>query len=315
MSNIFEIALGLVLAYYVLGLVVSFISKFVMEALETRGTVLEDHLKKLVGKKKFGDLVEMPQIKSLAPVRYNRFWGVFKPNLKGGYFDEAKTKVESIPVANLVDAFFELNNIMGEKIEADKLKEIIDKLPEKTRKSLQPYVTAKIEDVDKLREKVNLWFTGLMDQAAATYKSHARRFVILFSLLVTLITGIDSIELATKLSQDATLREYTNARATAYAELEEQPELETVLEDAEKLSLRVGWLTLPQTYPKKDSLTGRIPSDALASYWLLKVLGLAITTVAVSQGSSFWYDILRKMTTRQSGSDKNKKDEDSEAVG
>ena len=310
MSNIFEVALGLVLAYYVLGLVVSFISKFVMESLETRGAVLEDHLKKLVGEEKFGDLINKPQIKSLAPVRYNRFWGVFKLNLKGGYFDKAKTKVENVPVANLVDAFFELNNIMGKKIDATQLNEIINQLPEGTKKALQPYVTAKIEDVDKLREKVNMWFTGLMDQAAATYKSHARRFVILFSLLVTLITGVDSIELATKLSQDATLRAYTNARATEYAQMEEQPEVDVVLADAEELSLRVGWLALPQTLPGKDSTAGEI-----ALYVILKACGLAITTAAVSQGSSFWYDILRKMTARQAGSDTNKKDEGSEAVG
>ncbi|MGC1375117.1 MAG: hypothetical protein WA821_02780 [Anaerolineales bacterium] len=37
------------------------------------------------------------------------------------------------------------------------------------------------------------------------------------------------------------------------------------------------------------------PENAPAYWLLLKILGILITAFAVSQGSSFWYDLIKKM--------------------
>ncbi len=55
------------------------------------------------------------------------------------------------------------------------------------------------------------------------------------------------------------------------------------------LSFRVGW------WQAQDLPASRNPIDWL-NFILLKLLGLGITAVAVSQGSSFWYDLLKKAT-------------------
>ncbi len=295
-ANVLEVAIGLVMVYYVLGLVVSFISKMIMESFETRGKVLEEYLKAIVGDRKISDLLANPQIKSQAPVRYNHWYGLLKsrkPDVKGGYFDEVRTKVEKVPVSNLVDAFFDVAELAGQAFTADELIQAVKQLPQPTQEVLLPKIQAGVTKIEDLRSTVATWFTGLMDQASATYKAYARRFVILLAVLVTLVTGIDSIELANKLNQDANFRALVNARAQALVQQgEADTKVEEVMAEVESLSLRIGWLALPQTLPSKDAGAGEI-----SVYCGTKLLGLALTAAAVSQGSSFWYDILKKLTS------------------
>ncbi|NJN79428.1 MAG: hypothetical protein HC797_02580 [Anaerolineales bacterium] len=44
------------------------------------------------------------------------------------------------------------------------------------------------------------------------------------------------------------------------------------------------------------------PADSTINTWavfvILKIIGLGLTVMAVSQGSSFWYDLLKKLVSR-----------------
>ena len=62
---------------------------------------------KIVGEKKVEDLIRLPQVQALRPIRYKNFLSVF------GSITEPKT--EKIPVAILVDAFFDLSGFKQKK--------------------------------------------------------------------------------------------------------------------------------------------------------------------------------------------------------
>jgi hypothetical protein len=70
-----------------------------------------------------------------------------------------------------------------------------------------------------------------------------------------------------------------------------------VLTDLSALSFRIGWWRA-QSIPDVSSF-----GDWL-SYVATKLAGLGITAAAVSQGSSFWYDLLKKLTGSSSSSSK-----------
>jgi hypothetical protein len=36
--------------------------------------------------------------------------------------------------------------------------------------------------------------------------------------------------------------------------------------------------------------------------WVLKIFGIALTTIAVAQGAPFWFDLIRKLTRGGSSS-------------
>jgi len=68
-------------------------------------------------------------------------------------------------------------------------------------------------------------------------------------------------------------------------------DIDQIIEELGKLSIiKFGW------WQMKDALPDDSSAGEWASFLLLKLVGLGITAVAVSQGSSFWYDLMKKLT-------------------
>ncbi|HEX2696073.1 MAG TPA: hypothetical protein VHM28_00090, partial [Anaerolineales bacterium] len=273
----------------IMGSIVSMVSQVIMESVETRGLALEKYLKKIAGDKTV-DLTNLPQIKALRPIRYANWWSVFG--------SREEKKVEKIPAATLVDGFFDLAGLTGQKdLNADQLTGIISKLPDSEGKqAMLGWINQGVTNINQLKSRTHMYFSGLMDQAAATFKANARALVIAFSILLTALLGTDSIQLARDLWTDAGLRAIAQSQALAATQNGGTPtDLGTLLNQLGALSIRIGWWQ-----------TQRLPADAapfdIAKFALLKLTGLAITAAAVSQGSSFWYDILKKLTGAGSSS-------------
>jgi hypothetical protein len=300
LSQVLEVALGLALTYYLMGLVVSWMSQFVMNTFETRGRMLEGVLRRIVGGKLLGQLLSMPQIRSQAPVRYQGWWDIFSRNAK-----LVEKRVEKIPVSNLLDAFFDLAKL-DIAASSEELIELINKLPPSEGKTeLLRLANSGVSNVLELRAKMVLWFDGLMNQASEMFAALARRYVILFSLALTFVLGVDSIDLFRQLWATSDMRAIASVKAQSYIDqYGYEAETETLLAELEELTIHIGWSAVLKNAPPTDSF-----ADFL-QFWLLKITGLLMTTIAVAQGAPFWYDLLRKMTTvRSSTSNPPRSDE------
>jgi hypothetical protein len=264
------------------------ITQMVLESLETRGVALEKYLKLIAGDK-YIDLTSLPQIKALRPIRYARWWNVL------GAGTEAK-KIERIPVETLVDAFFDLTGLTAQGgLGANELTTLIGKLPESGGKqSMLKWINQGITAISDLRNRTSAYFAGMLNQAALTFRARARSFVILASIVVTLLFGTDSIQLAKELWANAGLRALAGQQAQTVVAAPEGDvngvaDAGTLLTDLGALSFRIGWWQLKNAPPISNF-------GGWFSYVASKFAGLAITAVAVSQGSSFWYDLLKKLT-------------------
>ncbi len=282
--QIFEVAVGLILIYYIMGAIVSTITQIVTELLETRGVALEKYLVKIAGDKTF-DLTSLPQIRALRPIRYANWWNVL------GAGTEEK-KVEKIPADTLVNAFFDITGLTAQQsMSAEDLTGLISKLPDSEGKqALLRWIQQGVTNISDLRTRTNDYITGILNQASFTFKARARSFVIIFSLLITLLFGTDSIQLAKDLWSDAGLRAVASEQATIIAAQPGQTtDMTALFNQLGSLSFRVGWWER-QSLPSSKNFVDWL------NFILLKLLGLGITAVAVSQGSSFWYDLLKKAT-------------------
>ena len=284
LPQVLEVAVGLILIYYILGALVSIVTQAVLESLETRGVALEHYLKLLAGDMAI-EIKNLPQVKALQPIRYGHWWNVFGAGT-------APKKIERIPVETLVDAFFDLTGLTAQSsLNARELTTLIGKLPELDGKqALLGWVTQGVTALNDLRERTSAYFGGMLSQAAQTFRAKARSIVIVASVLVTLLFGTDTIQLTKQLWASANLRTLAAHQADA---LTSQPEnsvtADGLLTDLAALSFSIDWW-------KKIEL----PVSGAASDWISliggKLAGLAITALAVSQGSSFWYDLLKKLT-------------------
>jgi hypothetical protein len=284
--QVLEVAIGLIVVYYLLGSVVSLVTQWINEALESRGKALEQYLIKIVGDRKLEDLVKLPQMQALRPIRYKNFLSVF------GSATEPK-KLEKVPVATLVDAFFDISGLTSKKeMDLLQLAELIDKLPDSGgKKAFISWINQGVTSIADLRTRTTAYFTGLMEQAADTFRARARSFVIMLSIAITILFGTDTIQLAKTLWTNAELRAIAAAQADAVvANGGTTADLSNLLDDLSKFSIKIGWWQT-QEFPKSSD------AGAWALFIFLKVLGLGITAAAVSQGSSFWYDLLKKVSS------------------
>jgi len=150
--------------------------------------------------------------------------------------------------------------------------------------------------------RTTAYFTGMLDQAAATFRARARSFVIILSVGVTVLFGTDSIQLAKALWASAELRAIAVAQADAVVAREgPDADIGEIIDDLSAYSIRLGWW-------QTEKLPDAGDYGGWASFVLLKVVGLGITAAAVSQGSSFWYDLLKKVASPSKSSSSGSQD-------
>lgn len=294
-SQALEVVIGLIFIYYVLGSIVSMVTQWINEFLETRGKALERYLVKIVGDKKIEDLVRLPQLQSLRPIRYKNFLSVF------GSVTEPK-RIEKIPVSVLVDSYFDLIGLTSSKdLNLMQLAELVDKLPDSEGKqAFIQWINQGVTSIDDLRKRTTAYFTGMMEQASATFRANARSFVIILSIAVTILFGTDSIQLAKALWTNAELRALTTAKAQMVVEQEgTTATLDDLIQQLGDITIRIGWWQTERPAAGADAMTW-------VSFVLLKILGLSLTAAAVSQGSSFWYDLLKKISSPTTSSSSSK---------
>jgi hypothetical protein len=190
-----------------------------------------------------------------------------------------------------VNAFFDITGLTAQQnMSTEDLTSTISKLPDSEGKTaLLGWIQQGVTNITDLRTRTNDYVSGTLNQASLLFKARARSFVIIFSLGITLLFGTDSIQLAKDLWSDASLREIAAQQAASITSQQPSTDLTALLNQLGSLSFRIGWWQ-SQTLPAPKN-----PFDWL-NFVLLKLVGLFITAVAVSQGSSFWYDVLKKMT-------------------
>ena len=275
-SAVLEVGIGLVLVYYALGLIVSWITSEIAKWTELRAVHLEAGLRDLLADSgKLEELIEHPLIRNLRPKRLRL--------LRGG---TNSCRVEDIPSSTFALALFDVL-VPGKKgLDGnDPLKEIRETakaLPEgKTRDALMGLFNTGVTDLETARGLVEGWFDDAMRNVSRLQKQHARRIVTSVALVATLVTGVDSITVARSLWSEPALRSAISARVDALAEEEDPGDVRSVLSELEEMEIPILW--------DADAL----PKDSID--WIVKAIGLLLTWLAVSQGSSFWYDVLRRV--------------------
>lgn len=273
-SSILEVAIGLALIYYVLSLVVSYLSSKVLQWTETRAATLEAGLADLLKDPALLQSIwEHPLVRLLRPQRLSLVGSVKKT-----------LKVEEIASDTFSLVFLSAltTGVATQPTLAD-IQQAIAGLPDgDLKKSLTEMLHSGVATVQEMRSRIERWFDDMMMGVSALYKQHARRIVIFISLAVTLLLGVDSIRLARFLYLEPIAR---NALVEQANQIVEQQGA------ADQQALKY----LAELQASEIPLIWSAPLPANPQEWLLKILGLLITWGAIAQGASFWYQNLKKL--------------------
>ncbi|MCP2728409.1 hypothetical protein [Limnofasciculus baicalensis] len=169
-------------------------------------------------------------------------------------------------------------------------------LPEATRQNLvllaektQTKFEDVKEDLTKFEQEVSSWFNRSMERASGVYKRNAKLVAIIIGFIVALAANADTLHMFNMLSKDEALRaviaQTANDIAVRNSELTPQA-IEEINQATETLTLPIGWGEVNrknQSKNRKGLLNIRY------------IFGWLITAIAISMGSSFWYDLLGKI--------------------
>jgi hypothetical protein len=167
-------------------------------------------------------------------------------------------------------------------------------------------------DFEKARKNIEDWYDGTMDRVSGWYKRRVHVILLFIGLIVCAAVNADSVNIARALMNEDGLRaaivgQAEKAAATPLPSPTPTPptpaeqdkaaleKIEGVRAQLDATGLPIGWVsTAGVTDPNDPRLKDPRRFPASFGGWALKVLGILITALAVSQGAPFWFDLLNK---------------------
>lgn len=157
------------------------------------------------------------------------------------------------------------------------------------------------DDLSKLQVHLETWFNSSMERVSEWYKRQTQVQLIMIGLLVALVLNVDTISIANRLLQNPALRDAISKQAASLAQqtpagstLPADQSLGTLKQQLDQLNVPLGW---PDQNP--PDVYKLAPLNVLA-WWVQKLIGIAVTAFAVSQGAPFWFDLLNRFSNVRS---------------
>jgi hypothetical protein len=172
---------------------------------------------------------------------------------------------------------------------------------------------------EKAEEKIAQWFDNQMERVTGWYKRLNQKILVGIALVATIALNADTIMIANLLWNDSVVREAVVAEATGTVkraravedgrlmpsgegsetggEIEDpcrgctkENAVDVAVNSRESRPFPVGWAT--PTSGTREELRAR---PYTFTGWFYKLLGFCITTLLVSLGAPFWFDMLSKL--------------------
>jgi hypothetical protein len=233
----------------------------------------------------------------------------------------------------MADSELQLTQILNSVIQLAKSRPQLSQLVTSLFSSLDTYLSEGETRLSAARRTVEQWFDEAMDRASGWYKRSTQLWLGVVGLLLACILNVDTLTVATALWRDPTLRQNVVEHAQRYqlpstgaeTSLTSAAEAAQAIRDlnlalSRDLQLPIGWQTefyqlqtgeacgwLPQREgdiwgipSQKGCLQLKEPLPNQSAGPLAKLIGLLLTALAISQGASFWFDLLSKVSNSRS---------------
>ena len=303
---VLDVFIGLVLIYFLFSLFVSILAELLSTWIGMRARILRQGIDNFLNDKqpkKHGILTYLkdifmvepasfrfsnagkfyfePGIKYLAKVGENKWWSL--RNTKPSYIE--KSHFISATVSMLMRRSIGVN-------EWDKVKFAIEKntlnLEPETLQMFKDWLTQSNDSYVKFKAYIGNSFEEVNDRLVGWYKRKIGLFLFIIGFIVCAIMNVDTFEIVQILSKNPDARmELAELAATTVQEDNAakkivKDELKATQNSIEQVGniLGRGWKTTEPWYP-----------------WNKKFWGFIITAFALSMGSKFWFDLLKRLVS------------------
>lgn len=274
MSVLVEVAIGLTFAYLLVSLIGTVVNELISSLLKLRARELRKGLENILDDQNVKQLFFKSPIFSMA----GRASGWTGPSY--------------IPSTTFVMTLLDVldpKTSAADKRTMETISAAIDKMQESDlKRTLAELVRNSAGDIEAARAAIAAWFDQMMERLGGVYKRNLQTMSFVVAALLCISLNVDSIQMGRTLWFDSSMRQVIADRASSLvrdaSNADELADLETVNRDLRPLP--IGW----------DFSSPAFSSDWNRSFdgWLVKILGLLLSTFAVSLGAPFWFDLLNK---------------------
>lgn len=303
-SQVPDISVGLVFVYLLLSIICTAANEMIAALLSLRARTLAKGITNLFADRRIKGLDELfydhPLIKSL-------YRGTRKPSY--------------IPARTFALAF--LDGIAPVKGDGDsvmgEIKAAVDGLPSDSelKRQLKIFLQQAGDDFAKFQAGIETWFNDAMARVSGWYKREAQVITLILALVLAGITNADTFQIVKSLSIDSALRASVVTQAQEFAKHQSgltAPKPEDKTEPTARSATGEGGGSAPAAKQPvtMDSAKGTMTQAlenlqqlgiplgwqvaAKKGEWVNKIIGLLLTTLAISLGAPFWFDLLNKIS-------------------
>ncbi len=293
-NAVIDIAIALILMYLVISLMVTVLNELIATWLGLRASNLQAAIKQLL---------DNPTLRADF---YNH-----------GLIDGANKAIGDSHVSYLSGQTFAMA-VVGSLDPTKPLpafgdvKSAVEHMPDcNVRDALLTKLNAANGDLDKFRNGVATWFDAAMDRVSGAYKRRLQATSLIVGFGLVLILNADSIVVGTALWKDSSIRAQMVQNATAL--IATAPNGTSGGDPIEKLKtlddqirpLPLGWERQLRDFQGLQPLFGATFGSWSGFLSLIaKLFGLGLTTLAVSLGAPFWFDLLSTFVNLRGAGDK-----------
>ena len=337
-SSALDVAIGLAFLFFLFSLVISRINEFVATALNLRHKGLENALRAMLNdhrpdaaKAGGNDVVSAGKVLNHALVKpiQQAIQGTFLSSALGK-LGLGRTKISYLPSRTFSAAVFDLlapadragpadpahpGATAGKRAATDPMaraKAAVEGMSEHNpaRQPLLRMMTDAEGDRDKFRGSLEHWYDDTMDRVSGWYKRYVQRIILVITIMLVACLNVDTINIAQVLWRLPTERAAVAAAAAKQAGSgsSASQNADEVVRSISALKLPLGWtpphVTRVSPAGAKTVVVSTDPQHVPlgTGSWLIKLLGLLITVLALSLGAPFWFDALTKLgSLRQAG--------------
>jgi hypothetical protein len=290
MFQMLDVMLGVTFIFLLLSLISSATVEAIEIVLKKRAKALQETLVGLLGEQGARELYSHALIRAL--------------HKEGG------RPPSYIPTHTFVVALLEGVLHRGARGTVEDLERTLQALPpqfDRLKEALQALIASTEGNLARLQEGIGDWFNASMDRLSGWYKRRSQVIVFCIGLVFAAAYNIDTIQVVNQLARDDALRTALVSAAENQQRVGAPPgadagsaeeRLEVQMKVLGELGLPLGWSSGQDT--SKASLADIRRPPVTPMGWVLKVLGLLLTGLAVSLGAPFWFDILNKIVVVRS---------------
>jgi len=335
-STVLDLAIGIVFVYLLLAIICTTINEWIASAFGLRSKTLGKAIKQLLDNQKqlgsdsvvsfLEDFYKHPLVTGMVP-RGTTPSDVRPSYLSARTFASAvmdlatKNTPGTITFQNLEDGAKKLQAQAANDVGGD------------VGKALLALLQNAKGDIDVAQKNIENWFDDAMQRASGWYKRETQWITFFVAVILTIGTNADTVHIAQTLWINPTLRATLVEKAKGRTETGKEASGRGVTADYPDKNDPLH----PQPKPTKDELAairpllgwqgvsfsdaktpGATTSEVRASDeegWPSRLLGWALSIVAISLGAPFWFDTLKKLMNLRSAGQKPEKSEDQKNGG